>query len=58
MNTKQLFLFCGVWILMAAILGIMCLDFWLFVWMSNIPIGCLVGWAIVTLIESHRGGKK
>lgn len=54
MTKKQLFLFCGSWIAVAAILGIICRDFGLFIWMSNIPFGLLIGFGIVTLIESIR----
>lgn len=54
MTEKQLFLFCGLWILLAVIFGIMCQDFGLFIWLAGYPVGIMVGWSIVTLIESHK----
>lgn len=54
MTEKQLFLFCGLWILLAVIFGIICQDFGLFIWLAGYPVGIMVGWSIVTLIESHK----
>lgn len=57
MTEKGLFTLCGIWFLIAIILGIVFQDFWLFIHWASIPAGLVVGWAVVTTIEIYKGGK-
>lgn len=57
MGDKELFAVCGGILIIAIVSSLFAQDFWVFVKIAGIPIGIMVGWAIVILIESHKGGK-
>ena len=57
MGDKELFAVCGAMLIVAIIASLFAQDFWVFTQIAGVPIGIMAGWAVVILIESHKGGK-